>query len=456
MAVLLKNYKPLYNILRRGYSNAPNAIQSVLYVSRDKATAVNAYVTPCVEFDFQKLCESVNLRKLNINMAEIVALWNYYKHLESNKNQLEHKKQFIVDSLRMLSKEPLTDQITDKMNKLKTHGKFVREDLKVMKEKLNVLESDVILRMLNLPNVVHPNTPKEDIIVHEFESKPSTELSHLNVGTKLNLIEYNNPQYYFLKGDAAMLELHIMNYGSHIFSNEDFIPVSNPDFVRSIVVEGCGRPLYDDSSTFILKNKDDNPYDDLHLVGGSSVLEFMAIHTKNMVYSSILPLKYFNIGRKYTPTDNNCVSSSAGLFTASQSTTLEIFIATLDSDDQCGNEFKNVLDLVTQLYEMLGYHFRIVYKCPENLHKWESFRADIEMFSSSLNDYVVIGHISISDSYYSKRLMFQYVDNKEKFYPKVISGCIIDYPKLLGCILEQKCFENSSEIIPSHIMSFQL
>lgn len=433
-----KLIKPFSSIwIRTQFTNA-----SALYVTRDRATNVNAFITPNLDFNFEDLKQSVQRRKLLIDMPEIQNIWDLYKEVENSKSLLETKKDDITQKLKKLLKENKVKQDTKEITALKLHGKLVRDNIKVIKERICELEKTAVLNVLNLPNVLDPTTPDTDIVYFQYGDKPAFK-AKFHLENFENLIEYFNPQFYYLLNEAAELELRLMDESAKIFSKLEFIQFSNADFVRSIVVEGCGRN-YNNQEVYTINNKEDDVMNNLHLTGGSSIMPFMAHHTKNLIFSSLLPLKYFNIGRNFTPS----TGEPNGLFNVSQSTNFDVFIATANCPNENHKQFQSTVQIATNFYEKLGYHFRIVYKSADSLRKWESFRADIEMFSTSTQKYIQVGYISMSDVYYSKRLMFNYLEGKQKFFPKIIYGNVINFPRLLGCILEQKAM-NNRDIISS-------
>jgi seryl-tRNA synthetase len=100
------------------------------------------------------------------------------------------------------------------------------------------------------------------------------------------------------------------------------------------------------------------------------------------------------------------------------------------------NDFDRTMAAVTDIYKELGFPFRVVYMPAGALRSYESLRGSFQMYSSSLQTYVEIGHVSVSNDYISKRLLIRYETEPEQKFTRIISGTVLSVPKLLGCILE--------------------
>ncbi|XP_072934465.1 serine--tRNA synthetase-like protein Slimp [Epargyreus clarus] len=293
-----------------------------------------------------------------------------------------------------------------------------------------------IVETLKIPNILHPSTPDgENKVIFEYLSKPTKVMNHLEVGRDLNLLNFTKNENYYLKSDAAIFELGAKFYFSQALKENNFVQFSNPDFVKSIIVEGCGEDHTDADSTFILHHNEDtkmNIDSRLHLTGAGSLFSFFAYHAKNVLHGKVLPLKYFAMGRNYKPSpeDEDC------LFHVSQASVIQIFEVTKSADD-LENLLQEVSEVVKKCYKDLGYHFRLSILPADKLYMWESLRVAIEMYSTSLNSYVEVGNISVSGDFISKRLMYTYTEDKESRFPHILSGTLLNVPKFLACVLEQ-------------------
>lgn len=415
---------------------------SALFVNGAKATEQFVYVTPHIDVSEQLnkdfVQDQLNKRKSNINLNKINDLLYVYKELKAKKLDYETKKAKISTELGKLIKiEPDSETI----NKLKIQIGLIKENIKKIKLPLWSAEEAAMVETLKLPNNLHSKTPAlEPTLLYTYLSAPKNNKNHLKIGEEKKLINFIKNENYYLTNDAAVFELGAKFHFNSLLKKNNFIMFSNPDFVKSLIVEGCGTDHTNPDSSFILHHNEEskvNKDSRLHLTGAASLCSFLAYHTKNVIYPKVLPLKYFAMGRQYIPSAHK----EDSLFHVSQSSVIELFVVTQTASD-LDNMLEEMVKILKDLYTELGYHFRLSITPADKLQMWESLRVIIEMYSTSLDSYIEVGNISLSADYIPKRLMFTYVENKENKFPYLLSGTVLNVPKFLACVLEQdKDFE---------------
>lgn len=412
--------------------------KSALFINGPKASETFVFVTPHVdipELIKQKsiIQEQLDNRKVNIDFQKVENLWAVYEELKKQKSDYDKKKAAIAQELGKLIKSEPDSDVT---KKYKIQSDLVKENIKKLKVPLWSAEEAVMLEILKLPNNLHAKTPlKEYQVIHSHSTTPNNDKDHLIIGREKNLINFKKNENYYLTGDAAIFELGAKFCFNNILRNNKFIQFSNPDFVKSVIVEGCGEDHTDPDATFILHHNEDtkiNPDSRLHLTGGASLCAFFAYHAKNVLFAKSLPLNYFSMGRQYIPSP----TEEDSLFHVSQASVIQIFNVTKDSNE-CDASLDRIIGILKDAYTKLGYHYRICFTPAHKLAMWESLRVVVDMYSGSMKKYVNVAEISVSGDFISKRLMFTYTENKESKFPHIISGTILNVPKLLACVLEQ-------------------
>lgn len=429
---------------------------SSLYITGDLASESCIVLSPYVNLnrrfeDTEKLIKNLQSRGLTVDLPQLKSSWQQYENLKKFKLQLDSDKSanLVKFNAAKSSQKPKV------LNDLKAELEKVKEKLNSVKKELWDVEKKAILGGLALPNDIHPETPLNDCekIVHEFGVKPDISghsPSHIEIANKLGLIEYYDSSYYFLKDEAAQFEIGLSYLIQDKLKEIGFITMSNYDFGKSLVVEGVGLDPRDASSVFTLE-KDSDSKDAtarLHLVGGASLASFCAFHTKTVTNVKNLPLRYVAMGRHYNP---NGDEELHGLFSTWQSSAVETFVAAADKE-MAMEEFKSCLKEIIDLYETLGYHFRVVYLPPINLKPWESLRASIQMFSKNMAKYIEVGSLSLCDDYISQRLLIccETVPGKSAQFAHLISGTVVSVPRILGCILE---YDSGGFKLPSEVLA---
>lgn len=434
--------------LRRTFSSA-------LYITSDKAQETFRVLSPYIDFEERiknkvELEENVKSRGLNIDINKIEKYWHFYKTIDQTKRVLQLTKEEIGKQISKLLKEP--DRNSKEINKLMVHSRLVKDDLKNVKEYLYGIEEHAVENVLSLPNNLHPNTPRvTQSVIYTFLEKTNEKSDHhVDIGTKLGLTERINGKL-FLKNDAALFELATQSYFENFLSHHQYKAFSNADFVRSVIVEGCGTDFRSKSEILTLQDKHDDKNHELnklHLVGGASHYSFMAFYARHFVQSTYFPLRHYASGRRYKPV----TSDDCSFFNLEQETAIEIFTATHNCEVASSWIFEELSSLIVELYKSLGYHFRVVYVPAAQLSRHESLRVSVEMYSNYLQSYVEVASVSVCEDYLSKRLLFTYSDGKVWKYPCVITGTLLSVQKLLACILENSGGKNViSTVLTPHL-----
>lgn len=425
---------------RHLHTSVPH-LGSALYITGQKASETYSVLTPHIDCDskfnnISQLQENVSARGLDINVEKLKKSWDFLKSVKETKYQLESRREETSKKIRTLASEK-SEKSDSEINGLKILGKMLRDNLKTITKEIWELEESVILRILALPNDLHPDTPLTEEVVIEEGSKPlaQTSPSHLQVGKETDVLKFISPLCYYLQNSAAEFEISLTQYCADFLNNAHYIPTCNSDFVKSVIVEGCGYSHTDPNCVFILQSSDNKEDAKLHLVGGASLLSFCALFTRQETVMSEDPLKLFSLGRHYSPPVH---TNMPGLFNVAQESSVELFITTVSCQNQLLAAFNSALELIKELYQSLGLSVRLVRCSASQLKTWESLKVSIQMFSPHTQDYVEVGHVSMCGTYISKRLLMKYQGSDgEKDFLNVVSGRVLNVPRVLACLLEQ-------------------
>jgi len=105
---------------------------------------------------------------------------------------------------------------------------------------------------MKLPNKTHPDSPvgpeDNNRIVKMVGEKPKNfkARGHLQIAEDFDLLDFQSAskitanKFVFLKNEAAILELALINWAFNLVAKKGFTPISTPDLARTQVVEACG------------------------------------------------------------------------------------------------------------------------------------------------------------------------------------------------------------------------
>lgn len=417
--MLQRQNRSIFKIIKRKIS--------ALYVTGDKATENYAVLTPF--FDFHEkfnnrvvLEKNIKARNLEIDIKNVYEKWNLYKDVEVKKRSMEKRRSEIAEELH---KTKTADE--DWIRKLKNEGRFLRDDLKNLKEMSYELQDNFIHDFLDLPNELHERTTLEEQVL----------LTHLTKNTKIDspyhlgadeFIDYFDETNYYLKGSAALFDLKLPFFCVKFM--KDFTHFSNPDFVRSILPEAAGLNPKD---FFQIKEEEtENKINLLHLAGGGSLTSFLGFISKLSVFPTSLPFQFISNGKEYHPTSGEL---NMGMYSVCQSTVVQTFIAAT-TKKEADDKFDETVERFIEFYKKFNLHFQVVYTSADNLTPAESLRVNFEVYCPQHEKYFQIGHLSHFNDYLSKRLLFSYREGKEYRFPHIVAGTMISVPKLLANLID--------------------
>lgn len=420
---------------------------SKLYIPYNQTSEIYVVVEPYVDLEnslnnVETLKDNITLRGLNgINLDKICNNWLKFVTTRDELLDLSAEKQRLIEQLKKTKKDNC-----DEINKLQVSRSKVMTRLKILRDDISMLEKEVVIPSLSIPNRLHPECPLNEMRIlfqHNNRTKPDNThgIGHIEIGKALDCLDYKNAVIVYLKNEASLCEQATMSYFNESLEQLDFVSFCNSDLIKSVIVEGCGMDVYNADKTFILNEKN------LHLVGGASLQSFCAFLTKQSVGGNKLPLKLYTAGRLYKPSNDD-----GGLFSAVQSNVVELLIG---STDECKvkEQFDETLAIYKRLYDEIGLDYRIVYSPVSMLENYESLRAQVELYSVGRQEYVAVGSLSLSGDFISKRLRIHWSSKNKQNFMHIVSGKIVDINILLGCLLEQNV---NKFMVPDCLKSYMI
>src|SRR5260370_18236695 len=134
-------------------------------------------------------------------------------------------------------------------------GKQLAEQIKAMEPRLHELEEERRQLLYLVPNVPDPSSPigkdeSDNVPIRYWGEKPAFDfqpLDHYALMQKLDVVDIERAvkvagaRSYALKGDAARLELALMNFAMDRIARKCFTPLTVPSMAREFGFIGSGQ-----------------------------------------------------------------------------------------------------------------------------------------------------------------------------------------------------------------------
>ena len=381
-------------------------IVSALHIPGSTSNAAVSILTPSLDHIATMLKADLDQTKRNLSargstfaLSSFMEEWNLMNKIRCEREALELQRISVSQSIRQLAAEKSVQ-----VQNLKEEGKRLRNQLKDLTPIWWEVEEKAVSHALQLPNKLHEKTPlQNNQLLQFFGSLPENDPLRTKQVVSFESVEHS-PTAFYLSGSNAALELNLLRTFNQYWINNGFHPISAPDFVKSLIIDGCGMSFQDPSQVLSLSSFQDHGSlekgNALHLVGGGSLPATMAFLCKNLIQDPY-PLRLVSMGRSYQPTRgdeepfNTVQASSIQLLTTMENRSCSMYEECMEMQTKMEEQLKK-----------LNVHFRTNILAAKHLEIWEQYRVSFEMYSSSAGKYVEVASISIS--MYSLRLQDLY------------------------------------------------
>ena len=406
--------------------------KSALFVSGKNAQKQFAVFTPKISVDWVKLnkttLEAVNqARKSSLNVDKLIHDLESYQALKDQ--ILEERRNLEQIHVELGERKKRGEDVSDFVRKLKEIKKEMNVEAK--KELMSTFEETTVLDYLNIQNCNSNSRLSEKLYYcMRREENKFNKINHKDLCLNNDLIEFspNSHSAYYLKSNLAHLELKLCQFFTSNLLASGLEMFSNPDFVKSVVAEGAGLNIFDESKIFALKKSAEfggrDSCNAVHLVGGASLAAISGYFCRNLLLSpQVLPVLLFSLGRLFSPLS----SEHSDLLSCQQSQALQVLGLTTDQHAM-ETQLQSLLKIIIQMFSTFP-NLTITEVSLEDCDKSNSRQFRLEMEGVET---VNIGHVGVQDSYLSDRMMMVTADNS----PLFTVSANINLTRLMAVMLE--------------------
>ncbi|XP_016473267.1 serine--tRNA ligase, chloroplastic/mitochondrial isoform X2 [Nicotiana tabacum] len=356
--------------------------------------------------------------------------------------------------------------------KLIEEGKNLKEALVTLEEDLLKLTDELQQEAQSVPNMTHPDVPvggEDSSTVRKMVGKP-VELSfavkdHVQLGKELDLFDFDaaaevsGSKFYYLKNEAVILEMALVNWAVSEAMKRGFTPLTTPEIVRSSVVEKCGfQPRGANTQVYSIENSD-------QCLIGTAEIPVGGIHMDSILSESSLPLKYVAFSHCFRTEAGAAGAATRGLYRVHQFSKVEMFI--LCRPDESDSYHEELIEIEEDLFSSLGFHFKTLDMATQDLGAPAYRKFDVEAWMPGLGRYGEISSASNCTDYQSRRLGIRYrPEPSASSSPKkgknsaptqfvhTLNATACAVPRMIVCLLENFQQEDGSVIIPEPLRPF--
>lgn len=348
----------------------------------------------------------------------------------------------------------------DERGPLIERGKELKESIASLEERLGQVQADLDRELRNIPNMTHPDVPvggEEDAREIEIIGTPPDfdfePQDHLEIGERLNLIDFETAaevtggKFYYLKNDAALLELALVNYAMGVIARRGYQPHLTPDLARPAILDAIGfNPRGEESQVYNIEGHD------LCLIGTAEITLGGTLAGK-ILQSKELPIRLGGFSHCFRTEAGTHGRESRGLYRVHQFSKVEMFaFCTPENSEEIHTE---MLEIEREIYSGLELPFRVVDIATGDLGAPAYRKYDIEAWMPSRGAYGEVTSTSNCTDYQSRRLNIRYRDEEGKpQFVHTLNGTAVAVPRAIIAILENHQNQDGTVTVPEVLRPF--
>ncbi|KAJ4962531.1 hypothetical protein NE237_022470 [Protea cynaroides] len=443
----------------RAFSASAAAIQTTSITYEDQKV-VKPQWRAAIDFKWirdNKDAVAANIKKRNstADLELVLELYEKMSKLQKEVERLRGERNAVANKMKG-KLEPSERQ------KLIEEGKNLKEGLVSLEEDLILLTDKLQLEAQCIPNMTHPDVPigGEDCSALRKMVGSQREFNfpakdHLQLGKELDLFDFDaaaevsGSKFYYLKNEAVLLEMGLINWTLSEVMKRGFIPLTTPEIVRSSVVEKCGfQPRGENTQVYSIEDSD-------QCLIGTAEIPVGGIHMDSILSDLALPLKYVAYSHCFRTEAGAAGSATRGLYRVHQFSKVEMFILCRPEDSDSYHD--ELIRIEEDLFSSLGIHFKTLDMASDDLGAPAYRKFDIEAWMPGLGRYGEISSASNCTDYQSRRLGIRFRPsdssaNQKKVAPTqfvhTLNATACAVPRMIVCLLENFQQEDGSVVIP--------
>lgn len=339
-------------------------------------------------------------------------------------------------------------------------GKQLKLQLEGLEAEERRLDEELMTAARNIPNMTHPEVPaggetdSKVLAVHgqpmEFSFTPK---DHVTLGIELGLLDFESAgtvtgqKFYYLKNEAALLELALVNYAVSKLVARGWTPYLTPDLARVSILEAIGfNPRGEETQVYSIADTD------LCLIGTAEIT-LGGMLKDRILRKEELPILMVGFSHCFRTEAGAHGAAQRGLYRVHQFSKVEMFAFTTPEQSEAMHQ--QMLDIEVEIFTELGLPFHVLDVAAGDLGGPAYRKFDIEAWMPSKNGYGEVTSTSNCTDFQSRRLMVRYRDehNNTRFV-HTLNGTAVAIPRAILAILENFQQEDGSVVIPEILRPF--
>ena len=403
--------------------------------------------------------ENLDAVKANCKNRNVTADVERIVAIDDERKRLVHQLQLIQQRQNEVSKLIPKEKDAGKKQDLIKEGRDLREQVGGIEEQVKKVESDLKAALMSLPNMTHPDAPigalpEDNKIVANWGDKPTFDFQakdHVALCDALKLADFEagaavaGQKFYFLKNEAVLLELALVQYAFGILVKHGYTPVITPDVARVDVLEGIGfMPRGEGTQIYSLTDTD------LCLVATAEIT-LGGMHRDQILDEAQLPIKLVGMSHCFRTEAGAPGRETRGLYRVHQFTKVEMFVFCTPEESEALH--REILAIEEEIFQGLGLPYHVIDTCTGDLGGPAYRKYDLEAWMpgrGAAGEFGEVTSTSNCSDFQARRLNIRYKGAKQKGarFVHTLNGTAVAVTRALVAILENYQQPDGTVLIP--------
>ncbi len=386
--------------------------------------------------------KSTKEKGYKINVKDVIKIDDERKAVLTEVEALRQRRNEIAS--KMKSGKPEAALIEE--------GKAIKIELSESEAKLAELESRLNTILKSVPNVIFEDVPlggeECSVEVKKWGKNHESGVDHLDYAVARDWVDFERgakvagAKFYYLKGEMALLENALLQYGLSKVLEHGFTFMTVPDMVSSRVLEGCGfNPrTSDQSDEYYIEGED------LAMIA-TAEMPLTGYHMDEIIDEDKLPLLYAGYSACFRKEAGTYGKYTRGLFRVHQFNKLEMYVFCLP--EQSKEMHEKILAIEEDIWQGLGIPYHVINIAAGDLGAPAAKKYDMEYWSPVNQKYQEITSCSNCTDFQARAVNCR-VRRKDGTieFVHTLNGTAIPLARALVVLLENYAVEGGKLKVP--------
>jgi seryl-tRNA synthetase len=406
--------------------------------------------------------ENLAAVKANCDNRNVKADVEQVVRLDDERKRLVQETQTIQQRQNEISKLIAKEKDPVKKQGLIQEGKDLRAKVSGQEAQVRQVEEDLHKALAAIPNMSHPDAPvgkeaKDNKVLRRWGEPPKFDFpakDHVALAEALDLADFEagasvaGQKFYFLKNEAVLLELALVQYAMGVLIREGYTPIITPDVARVEVLEGIGFiPRDPDPEKRQIYSLTDT---DLCLIATAEIT-LGGMQRDKILDEQQLPLKYVGLSHCFRTEAGAPGRDTRGLYRVHQFTKVEMFAFCLP--EQSETIHQELLRIEETIFQGLDLPYQVIDTCTGDLGGPAYRKYDLEAWMPGRGqggEYGEVTSTSNCTDYQARRLNIRFKGPAQKRtrFVHTLNGTAVAVSRAILAILENNQQADGSIVVP--------